>query len=294
MRVFLSYKFGDDIAGIRNLLKKLEIETWEDIQIGDSLQQAVKAAVKGCDFVVFVYSEDNPNIAFEAGLAVAFGKPIFSILSGSDENTFLLDSTYVHARPDEIEKIQFSLELFIKNLLSKKVTRRAAVRTQKFYGGGEAVPNKSYFDIAQQYEAVANGTGEELENFIEKVLSAYAIRTAKGPDTDDAEVDWYPDFSIWSDELSQILGNPIIIEVKKEINSKNLPKLVSQVRSLKSSNPSNSVIIFYNKLKGIEEKDLPANPHQLYIAIPQLVNTLDSGGFASAIKTFRNSIVHSS
>ncbi|MBS1778724.1 MAG: toll/interleukin-1 receptor domain-containing protein [Bacteroidetes bacterium] len=292
MKAFLSYRFGDNISGVRKLLSDYNIEAFSDVQIGDSLQGAIKGAVKNCDFVLFIYSEDNPNIAFEAGLAVAFNKPIFSILSGGNENTFLLDTPYVHAKPDEVEKIKFSFELFLKNLESKKSVRRTFVKSNVFYGGSEAVPDKKYFDIEKRYNSIVDKSGIELERFIEDVLNAYAIDTAKRPASDREGKQRYPDFSIWSDELAQVLGNPIVIEVKKEINPTNLKNLIAQLNTLISSNPANAAIIFYDELRQIEEKDLPATPYLLFIAIPELVKTLEKGGFATAIKTIRNYKVH--
>lgn len=290
MKAFLSYKFGDDISIILNLLTSKNVEVFDslsDIQYGESLQQAIRNAVRDCDFVVFIYSEDNPYIAFESGLAVALNKPVFSILAGGEENLFLLDSTYVHAHPSEYEKIKFSLDLFLKKMKPQEKLTSPTV----FYGGGEAIPMQSYFDVEEHYRLLKNNSASTLEEFFEEIFKAYSVNYVKNSKVKFNEEVWSADFSIWSDELSFILSNPIIIEIKAEINSSNIKSLLQNLEKL-SYTPISSVIIFYEHLVSIRREDLPNTQNRLFISIPEFVKELKGKGFASCVKRIRNTIMH--
>jgi nucleoside 2-deoxyribosyltransferase len=84
MRAFLSYRLEDDISVVTNLLKSKNIEIFDsvtELNIGRSFPTTITNAIKESDFIVLVYASANPNIAFEAGLAVSLGKPIFAIVS---------------------------------------------------------------------------------------------------------------------------------------------------------------------------------------------------------------------
>ncbi len=287
MRAFLSYKFGDDITTIQRLLHEMGIEIFDslsDLQYGSSLQKTVKNAIKKCDFLVLIYSKDNPHIAFEAGLAVATNKPIFSILNG--------DSTYIHASPNEEEKIKFSLEVFLKNLVPQKHSRTAigGVQSNAFYGGREAVPTKNYFNVVTRYQSINNE--KEFEVFFDDLFKSYNVRAVKGVKIGYEGSMFIPDFCIWSDELSPILGNPIVVEVKRVIRKTHLNSLTNFIKSILENNSANSVLIFYDSLSGIALKDLPVSPNKLFIDLNSFVHELDTKGFASSIKKIRNDIVH--
>ncbi|MBE9461904.1 toll/interleukin-1 receptor domain-containing protein [Dyadobacter subterraneus] len=297
MRAFVSYRFGDDITAIKELLMEKDIDIFDsmfDIKTGESFQQSIKDAIKSCDFLIFNYSEDNLYIAFEAGVAVAVNKPIFSILNGGHENTFLLDSTYVHAHPNEVEKIRFSFELFLKNtIFKKKKNPLVMVRSSHYYGGGEAIPNKSHFNVVERYNGIKDKSDIALERFFEEIFLAYSVNAVKNSNINSQTSGWLPDFSIWSDLLAPILGNPIIVEIKPEINNRNLDELANTIIKLVTTNPTSSVLILYDSLRNITRKDLPITPSHLFIAIPELIEELDSHGFASSIRKFRNNLVHS-
>jgi len=289
MKAFLSYQVGDDISTVHNLLLKNNIEIFDaltDLQFNHSYQQDIKDIIKKCDFIVIIYSKDNPNLAFEAGVAIGSNKPIFSILAGGNENIFLLDSTYVHVQPSETEKIEFSLELFLENINLKKNLKPVINPNLKFYGGGEVTPVKDYFDIEMQYASVRNKTGSDLEDFIQEMLKAYGVKVVKNTKKINYNNEYSePDFAIWYDELSSLLNNPINIRVKNIINPTNLPFSFS-------NNSIGSTIVLYDKLVNITPKHLPISSDIIFISIPNLVGELSSHGFAESIKRVRNALIH--
>lgn len=289
MKVFLSYEFKDNISEIIKILKDQGIEIFDslsDIEYGNSYQKAIKNAIKECDFVFLVCTNENQNIAFEAGIAIGSNKPIFSVLSLANNNfDFLFDSTYVQALPSEIDKIKFNLEIFLKNIKPKKTSSK--LKPHKFYGGG--FPN--YFnDINNNYNSIINKNEKEFELLFKDIFEKYQLNVIQNKF--DYKSKFYADFCVWSDKLSNVLGNPILIEIKKEINSKNIIDLKNNIEKLISNNSAESCLVFYDILIDIGKRDLPNSSKYLFINISDFIEKLNEGDFNQSIRKIRNEIIH--
>jgi len=289
MRAFLSHQFKDNISEINNLLIKLGVEVFDamvDIEYGSSFQRAIKKAIKECDFVVVIYTSENPNIAFEAGIAVSSNKPIFSIISETNNDPdFLFDTAYVHAKPNEIDKIEFNFKIFLEKLKPKKKTTK--IKSHKEYGGGST---NYYNKILFQYNNINKKSEKNFELLFKEIFELYQLNVIKNKFDNNQQ--FYTDFSIWSDKLSNVIGNPILIEIKKEINKNNIKTIQKTVDNLIKNNSSESCLIFYDSLKGIEKKELPNTSKYIFIQIIEFIEKLNKYDFNNSIRVIRNEIVH--
>jgi len=289
VKAFLSYDFRDNISAITSLLRGQGVDVFDsrnDIQYGTSFQKAIKNAISECDFLFLIYSNENPNIAFEAGIAVSSNKPIFSVISEKkNDPDFLFDSTYVHALPNEIEKIEFNLKIFLDKIKPKKSS--TTIKKQIFYGGSE--PNH-YIDIYNKYINLDVKSERNYELFFKDIFEIYKLNVIQNKF--DTNSDFYTDFCIWSDKLSNVIGNPILIEVKKEINNKVLESITETISKLLTNNFAESCLIFYETLKGIDKKNLPNTSNYLFIQISDFIAKLNDGDFNDSIRKIRNEIVH--
>jgi hypothetical protein len=289
MKVFLSYRFEDDISVVLKLLDEKNIEIFDSasgLNIGSSLQQALKNAIKECDFLLLIYTDNSTNIAFEAGLGLGLNKPIFSIIApNSPTPDILLDSPYVTAFPNELEKIKFNFSLFYQKLKPKRTSSLS--KTPNYYGGGEPI----YFnEFAQTYNTINRGLDSELEQFFKNIFDKYKIAATRELNISTSR--YIADFSIWSDPLENILGNPILIEVKNELNPDSLKKLSQNILETINLSPSSSFLVFYDHLRNLTKRDLPNTAKCFYISITDLLDKLKTSGFNDAVKQIRNEIVH--
>lgn len=287
MKAFLSYKFQDDVSSIINLLKDKEIEIFDsmtDIKYRDSFQKAIKQSISECDFLLLIYSSINPNIAFEAGIAVSMNKPIFAIIN-NNHCDFLFDSTYVYALPNEIDKIKFNFEIFLNKI--KSFPKSNTIKKHVFYGGG--LPNY-YNEIINSYINTQVKNEKEYKLFFKNILEKSNLDFVQ--QTVDPKSDIHADFCIWSNDLSNVLGNPILIEIKKEINTNNIKYIKDFVNKLISDNLAKSCLFFYEDLKGMSKKQLPNNNTSLFIQISDLIDKLNKNDFNESIRKIRNEIVH--
>ncbi len=291
MKAFLSYQFKDNVNGIVDLLLSNDIEVFDsmtDLQVGKSFQKAIKESIEQSDFVVLIYTAENPNIAFEAGIAVSLNKPVFSVISElSNEPDFLFDSAYVHAQPDELEKIEYSLKIFLDRIKPKKRKPSAVVGKHKFYGGG--YPN--YYDqIFSLYRNISGETDQDYEYLFKKIFELYGLSVIQNKI--ESNVNFVTDFCIWSDELNNVIGNPILVEIKREINDNNFDELKNTVLNLVKTNSAECCLVFYEYLRGISKRDLPNSSRSLFIEISDFVEKFRDSDFNGSIRKIRNEIVH--
>lgn len=298
MKVFLSYTYGDDVSVIKQIIQSYDLEIFDSLQedyVANSLQLSIKSAISSCDCFVCVYTAPIPSVLFEAGIAVALNKPIFSILNGEEGSAYLLhDSTYVRAQPMEYEKIKFSLDLFLQHISNRRTATPvvlAANQSMVYYGGGEAIPWSKDYNIRDAYaKALINGSGEALESFFQEIFVRYDVSVVKSPLIKENPLE--PDFSIWVDELWPILGNPIMVEIKKGLDPKRLNIIKDRYLDVKNNNFPGGLLILYGKLDGISKQELPNVPFCMFIQIDDLVKELEGAGFSTAIKNIKNKIYY--
>jgi hypothetical protein len=291
MKAFISRQFKDNISGIINLLNNYRVEIFDsqtDVQYGKSFQKAIRDSIKGCDFMIIVYSQSNPNIAFEAGIGVTLNKPIFAIVSEkSNYPDFLFDSTYVHALPEEVNKIEFNLKIFLDKIKLKKKSSSVNIMNQKFYGGG--YPNH-YNKIVSWYNKINNSTEKDLELLFKQIFELYNLSVIQNKI--DSNIKFLTDFCIWNDDLNNVIGNPILIEVKKEINRNNIDKLKETLLNVSNNNSAESCLVFYESLKDLSKNDLPYTSRYFFIQISDFIEKFKTSDFNESIRKIRNEIVH--
>lgn len=291
MKAFISHQFKDNITGIVNLLKRLNVDVFDsliDIQYGKSFQRAIKDSIKGCDFMIIVYSDANPNVAFEAGIGVSLNKPIISIVSEQEcHPDFLFESTYVYALPEEIDKIEFNLNIFLDKIKPKIKSEPIKVKKSNFNTGG--YPN--YYDkILSWYQDINNSTERDYELLFKQILELYKFNVIQNKF--DSNIKLLTDFCIWSDELNNVIGNPILIEIKKEINRKNVDSIKESVTNLLNNNSAESCLVFYESLINITKNDLPNSSKFLFIQISDFIEKFKTCDFNESIRKVRNEIAH--
>lgn len=290
MKAFISHRFKDNITDLVHLLHRYEIDVLDsqtDIQYGKSIQKSIIESIRQCDLMIVVYSQSNPNIAFEAGIGVSLNKPIFSIVSEiNDDLDFLTDSMYVHASPEETNKIEFNLKIFLDKIKPKK-KQKSKLKPHKFYGGG--YPNY-YNKISIWYNEIEKSPNKDYDLLFKQIFQLYNLSVIQNKY--DSNINFLTDFCIWSDDLSNIIGNPILIEIEKEINKNNIHKLQETVYNLIDKNSAESCLVFYENLNGITKKDLPNTSRSLFIQISDFIDKFKTNDFNGSIRKIRNEIVH--
>ena len=288
MKAFVSYRYGSDISVVFDILKNHGIEFFDsnsDIMIGKSFQEAISKGIQECGFFVTIYESANANIAFEIGLAYALKKPIFAIINTSvqDFPDFLIESVHVQSQANDYEKIKYSFDIFIKNIKPKKKSSKSK----------HTILQKTVFqDWLEVYNSIEQKNEITLEKFINEILEKYKIEVIENKWNKNSS--FIADFCIWSDSLTNALGNPILIEVKREIHSRNLKHILSDFTKALDKSNAKTGIVFYDYLTNIDRTELinKSSSQLFFIEIKEFLQTLNNVDFNQAIISIRNKTIY--
>lgn len=287
MRAFVAYHYGQNVSHIYRILKDNDIHFFDsmtDLNYGTSLQESILNEIKASDIVIIVYSEVSGNLGFEAGIAVALKKPIFSIISEKENYPdFLMDTTHVYANPSDSEKIEFSLKHFLKNIKPKP---KKSKTTKKDNQWSNSKRWRTEYDKIEYRNAVA------LEHFFHSIFEELSIEYIEQPKN--SKIDYRADFSIWNDDLEAYFGNPTLIEIKYNLTNRNINSAINQLNDSINKTNAKSAIIFYAKITKSLKNEIKTycQPNLLIIDISDFVIQLDKFGLQKAILKLRNEIVH--
>ena len=136
--------------------------------------------------------------------------------------------------------------------------------------------------------------GHELENFVGDILKESGISIIKQSNRPEFGADFGADFAIWSDDLSSILGTPILIEIKRSIKSASQVKKVTDqlLRYMNKSN-SRSALVLY--LEGLPSSEAQTTAHLfniIFFQLEEFIEQLQENSFADIIRIRRNIIAH--
>jgi len=131
-----------------------------------------------------------------------------------------------------------------------------------------------------------------LEKFIGDLLEKYNIEVIENKWHKDSS--FIADFCIWSDLLTNTLGNPILIEVKKEIHSRNLKLILSDFTKALDKSNAKTGIVFYDRLTNVDSSELlNRNSSRLFfVEIKEFLKALNYVDFNQAIINIRNNTFH--
>jgi len=239
---------------------------------------------------VFDDVHDSRNILFELGLAVGLKKQIIILIPPklslpSDLSGFLV----LRVTQDNLDALGFSLDQMLA-ATQKKSKKRVIQRYDDLKITKKAISNKIY-DLKNKLNNLdPRVAGYTLERFVGDLLKESGISVIQQSEKPDTGAD----FAIWSDELAAILGNPILIEIKRTIRDRSQALQVTDQlnRYIEKSN-SKSAIVFY--LEGLPSDQIQYFTQKfniLFFQLGDVVDQLQNNTFADIIRIRRNKIAH--
>jgi hypothetical protein len=192
--------------------------------LGADIVQSLRLAIESADRVLVVLGEEPAlNPVFEAGIALALGKPLLIIAApGALVPSDLTGQLITRARPDDLDAINFALD---------HAEARASWPARL---GGATRPTARPLG-----HAVVNGLLNRLSAFGRTEESSIAvlleaIEASGGVGVVNANRDTGFDLGVWSDDLEAIGGNPLLVEMKRSLTT----GAVDQVLRTLSGHPS--------------------------------------------------------
>jgi nucleoside 2-deoxyribosyltransferase len=254
-RCFISAPPMTDTAVIEELLRhnNIRLVVANTKTIGTSLARRSQAAIRRADLFIGILDPSNrPNFFFEIGYALALDKRILIIsppeLKSMPES--LQDLFVIYSDLTNREAIGFAIEqLKQASALSKQARAQGKKKESALVAGSGprerdvserpvALTKREQFLYSPQHQqrlafiddslnwlrqASDTATEKDLEEIIFTLLQGYEFSVV----TQSKETSNRADIAIWADELQPLVGNPFLIEIKRDLEA---PQQIHTIR----------------------------------------------------------------
>lgn len=275
-RIYLAASRG---ANLRPLLDELKRAGYQPVFLSDELDAgetpiaAARKAISRSDLLLLILTEGNSiGAAFEAGIAAAVDLPI------------LIAATARAAVPASLRSFPV-----VSVKLAEPSRILDALQSLSF---GAARPRNSSHEVP---------LGDRVERFLtsarnvteaERIRSLAAAIEGTGAlvvSTEDANDRGF-DIAVWSDDLENSIGAPVLIEVKEYASGEARKRVTAALRS----QPSGAVAILVYRTASNNRRPRIYDPQVLAIQEDALLLGLKERSFAEIVVMLRNSAAHAS
>lgn len=292
---FVSAPAGVNLSRIKKILLERDLELIlpsEVLSYGQSISEKINKLIAQSDIFIAVFDDslEIGNTLFELGLAVGHKKQIVILTSPSfslpsDISGFLV----LRVTQDNLDALGFSLDQLLT--ATRKKPKKGVTRSRKgLRETCKPISNKIH-ELKNRLNDLDPRVPEyELENFVADLLKEIGISVIKQSNRPDMGVA----FAIWSDELEAILGNPILIEIKRNIRDRaQALKVTNQLLSyIEKSNSKYAIVFYLEGLSSNRVQELTNRFNILFIRLGDIVEQLQNESFAEIIRVRRNIIAH--
>jgi hypothetical protein len=289
LRGFVSAPAGTDLSQLLEALKENNIHILDPARFAPGAVKITDKIIDGisnADLVIAVLgtATSSGNVLFELGCASALGKKTLVIIpEGYEIPSDIKDLVYIRTPPNNLEAINFALEQVI-HAPEPETNQKARLLDKTKPLGGLAD------DLLKQLDSLVETSSEQnVEYIVREMLEASGVETRTQPKYQK----FYPDFAVWIDELEPYFGNPILIEVKRQIDTdRQAEHVVEKVLHYMSLSDVRAVIIFATQISSEAMKVASSYPNLYFFALPDFLKRLRKESLGQIIRNERNARVH--
>lgn len=253
----------------------------------------VSSLVRSCDLFLAILNPDEPNSSryLEVGLAIGFGKKtlIIAPFGTGDLLAELSEIPVIRLEPNNYPEIVKSLRQVDE--YGKRPSRG------KYYNFNPSKPLGRRVDQLrgrlEKLQRPTSARDTKIEKELADIVSSAIKMSGVVASSEAVSRTSRPDLVLWSDELQPVVGNPLLIEIKSQINSESDFQTVSkQLTTYMEHTQSRWTLLLYLDSK-LSRKDLSRKyPNIIPLSIEEFLSRLESTSFGSIVRDLRNKQVH--
>lgn len=282
LRVFVSASHDTALGPLLQGLRQAGVDafvTSDVADLGGDLIQSARSAIDAADLVLVVLTKQPAsNPFFEAGMAAALGKRLILITEpGATLSPDLREFVIVQSSIDDPAPVIAAVQEVARRPLQPSFSRAKATE----HALGDDAAEQLLRELDPQFPDEASAM---------RVLSD-AIRASGGISVEGAHSEARWDIGVWSDDLAAIGGNPLVIEIKRRLDTTAVDQLR---RHMARQNSWLGLVVYLEEptdaamLRAIPGAWFPV----LVISLRDLLNQLRSRSFAQVVQSLRNRAVH--
>jgi hypothetical protein len=282
---FIVVPLENDISAVVSSMSRRGVKcrnfNWFDLGISPPL---LRDALTNSDFVCVISpAPPPPNLWFELGVAVGLRKPIFMVA----EEDFLNVSgfrfvTFVKGREWNPDVVEPHLDAFLQTLPPQHTARERGSRKR---------PDRlrRVFDAERrQLQALATRPdGRLVAVFVQSLFQKAQFNVTTAP-----LEDYGADMAVWSPEIRQKLGSPILVEIKASPLFHDHAWGIKRLSDLLVSGRGSVGVYVIGDAAVNRAALVESRAPVLVTTIAGLIDLLEGGQFIDAARDARNKVVH--
>jgi hypothetical protein len=287
--VYLSAPLGIDTRPIRRALEDKGLDSFSPDQLdlpGQRLPDILREGISRADLILAVVDPTpaSNNVYFEVGYARGLGKPTFVLLTDDAPTSLWVSSgiPYFKFNPDHPTGLDFAVTQILA--IPHHGTQSPSAPAKQTRPLGDRVDEL----LAHLREKGENISDSDLKEIIGRAIRESAVTSVSGPGRDAQSVD----FSVWSDDFSPWVGNPVAIEVKRIVGTgMDVSAAMGQMLHAMTRSGIPFGLLIYVKSR-IDVSSAITVPNIAAISAEDFLEGLRTTPFGELVRHLRNKRVH--
>lgn len=289
LRCFISAPAGTDLSGLLEALQENDIYVLDPARFAPGTVKITDKIIDGishADLFIAILGTvaSSANVLFELGCASALGKQALIIVpEGYEIPSDIKDLLYIRTTPDNREAINFALAQILNAPNQEKTNSLRLPDRSKPLG---SLVN----DLLNRLNSLAeNPLERDVQDIVRAMLEASGVPAWTPQNSFSSR----PDFAVWIDELEPYFGNPILIEVSRQLSTAMQAKyIVEQVLYHASLSNVRVVIIFAPQISKDAFEFVSSYPNLYFFSLHKFLESLREESFGQIVRNERNARVH--
>ena len=280
---FISAPYSVDTNLILQILQERGLETirLDEMGVGQSINEMVWNSINRADYVIAVMGvgKINENVLFQLGLATGLRKHVLVLAPHEGfMPSDIAGLTYLRTDPGNREAIEFGLDQLLSSPETKPDSEIPMGReTHPIRGKADKFMKR--LKLLREDEEVREADLVQVifEAIQESGVSTLAIESRIGKRQ-------VADIVVWSDDLEPWIGNPLIIEVKKHLNSRrDLERAIQNVSTLLDETRSPRCLLIYLEAKSAILYGSSYDPRIMVMSAGEFISGLRDAGLGELV-----------
>lgn len=289
---YLVSSWKTDVGPLRAALQNrgIRVSRADELPPGVAISEGIRDQIRDADFVIGVLgkAQFDANVFYEIGLAHGLDKRVILFATDTEQKLpFDIEHHYVVRSPlTNSIAVEFAIDQILNAPPPPSAKRRPSPPKERVKPLGERATKF----LRRLDDLPSSGSGRNLEDLVNDLLNACGVDVVAEAVTKEIGAD----FAVWSDELDPILGNPLIVELKRTIlRTSDVTNAGQQLgRYLAQSGGLWGLLLYQNGY----DPDHPAwaelPPTVIAMRLDDLIRQLRRHSFPDVIRNRRNLLVH--
>lgn len=288
LSAFITSPVSVDVRGVRGILERRGIRTFTADELdlpGHPLSEILEEGMSRADIVVGVLGTgtSSDNVLFELGFAQAKNKRTLVLVTGDAPLSAWASSGIPYVRTDltNPQAVDFAVAQILKVPQSGGPRETPVRRTRPLGKDADEL-------LARWNGAAKDQIGAVLEDVVLEAIRLSGVDTISQSGGRDPRLD----LAVWSGDLEPWVTNPLLVEVRANIESvADLEKVVlNLVRTMGSTGVHWTLLIYGRSPKNPEW--MIRVPNVLAISAGDFLHALKGLSFGELVRKLRNERVH--